>query len=209
MSDQNEKKTAPQRPTPQQTKGPFYPVYRQADYDNDLTTVGDSGPSALGDALCITGSVMDQHLNPIAGARVEIWQACASGRYHHFNDPNPAPLDAKFQYSGRDETDSRGIYQFKTIQPGSYPVPGTDWVRAPHIHFRVIKPGYVELVTQVYFSGNPLNEKDLILLSVPPIGRPSVILTIKPGSTPKFGSTERLATFNINLVRLEGSGHEP
>lgn len=37
------------------------------------------------------------------------------------------------------------------------------WTRPPHIHFKVTKRGYVELVTQMYFPGHELNEIDLLL----------------------------------------------
>ena len=46
--------------------------------------------------------------------------------------------------------------------PGSYPA-GLDWERPPHIHFKVMKRGFVELVTQMYFPGQPLNETDRLL----------------------------------------------
>ena len=36
-------------------------------------------------------------------------------------------------------------------------------MRPPHIHFKVSKRGYIELITQMYFPGHHLNEKDLLL----------------------------------------------
>ena len=47
------------------------------------------------------------------------------------------------------------------MKPGAYPV-GGGWVRPPHIHFDV--RGQVNrLVTQMYFAGEPLNDKDPLL----------------------------------------------
>jgi len=37
-------------------------------------------------------------------------------------------------------------------------------MRPPHIHFKVSKPGFKELVTQMYFPGQPLNDADLLLM---------------------------------------------
>ena len=38
-----------------------------------------------------------------------------------------------------------------------------DWQRPPHIHFKVSKRGYAELITQMYFAGQPLNQQDRLL----------------------------------------------
>jgi protocatechuate 3,4-dioxygenase beta subunit len=47
-----------------------------------------------------------------------------------------------------------------TIKPGAYPGPGG--MRTPHIHFNVASQDY-RLVVQMYFPGESLNEKDLLL----------------------------------------------
>ncbi len=67
------------------------------------------------------GIVQDLSCRPVAGVNVEIWQACASGRYNNERDPNPAPLDPNFRYWGETFTDAAGAYEFKTILPGAYP----------------------------------------------------------------------------------------
>ena len=52
----------------------------------------------------------------------------------------------------------------RSIKPGAYPATAT-WMRPPHIHFDVT--GKVDrLVTQMYFPGEPLNEKDFLLQSI-------------------------------------------
>ena len=58
-------------------------------------------------------------------------------------------------------TDHQGHYIFKTIKPAGYGE-GT-FGRTPHIHFKVNGGGYDELVTQMYFAGEPQNKKDIIL----------------------------------------------
>jgi protocatechuate 3,4-dioxygenase beta subunit len=149
--------------TPPQTKGPFYPESGINEDETDLTRVPGSTTRAKGDVVRIVGKVVGADCNPIAGANVEIWQACASGRYNHSKDPNTsAALDRNFRYWGETSTDADGEYSFTTIIPGAYPA-DTNWWRPPHVHFRVSKVGYKELITQMYFKGQALNDKDLIL----------------------------------------------
>lgn len=166
--------------TPAQTEGPFYPENTEAEDDTDLTQNG----RAIGRVIFVEGVVTDTSCRPLAGALVEIWQACASGRYDHSGDPNPAPLDPNFQYWGRAVTDANGAYKFRTIVPGAYPAaPG--WDRPPHIHFKVSKIGYEELITQLYFKGEKLNVHDRILRAIPPAQREHVIseLVVRDGET--------------------------
>jgi protocatechuate 3,4-dioxygenase beta subunit len=58
---------------------------------------------------------------------------------------------------------SDGAFRFRTVVPGAYPASPT-WTRPPHIHLKVAKAGYLELVTQMYFPGHPLNGRDHLLL---------------------------------------------
>jgi len=152
-------------PTPKETSGPFYPTRDQPDKDVDLTLVEGSSGRAEGEIIHVNGQVLDDNCDPVAGALVEIWQANKWGRYHHESDPNPAPLDPNFQGWGQVVTDEEGKYSFKTIFPGAYPV-SPEWTRTPHIHFKVSKRGYHELVTQMYFEGQELNKTDRLILAM-------------------------------------------
>ena len=149
------------RRTPTQVLGPFYPVLKPLDQDADLTQIQGKSGRASGQVIHVTGRVIDSQGRPVKDARLEIWQANASGRYTHSSDKNPAPLDPNFDGFAVMSTDSQGRYRFKTIKPGAYPEsPGV--VRPPHIHFDVT--GKVNrLVTQMYFPGEPLNDKDRVL----------------------------------------------
>jgi protocatechuate 3,4-dioxygenase beta subunit len=172
--------------TPPQTSGPFYPGESLFHQDNDLTQIQGHATAALGQVVYIKGRVLDSNCKPISNATVEIWQACASGRYNNPKDTNPAPIDPHFKYWGETTTDAKGKYVFKTIIPGAYPA-DSDWTRPPHIHFKVTGLGYRELVTQLYFKGEPLNDLDLILKDIPAGERDSVIVEFSPspaGSDP-------------------------
>ena len=46
--------------------------------------------------------------------------------------------------------------------PSAYPVLA-NWVRPPHIHYKISKHGYVELTTQMYFLDHPLNKIDAFI----------------------------------------------
>ncbi|HJV25382.1 MAG TPA: hypothetical protein VJ673_06835 [Aromatoleum sp.] len=136
------------RPTPEDDLGPFYPPDWSGDIDADLTRLA-ATPNAVaeGKRLRLAGVVRDTTGRPISGATVEIWQADTYGHYRH-PGVDPRTRDPAFQGYGRVLTDAEGRYAFLTILPGKY---GT---RPPHIHFRIVRPGRPELVTQMYFRGN-------------------------------------------------------
>jgi protocatechuate 3,4-dioxygenase, beta subunit len=148
--------------TPKQPEGPFYPIVDQIDKDADLIRVTGKNEIAKGQIVIVEGQLSDQNCKPVQNASVEIWQACATGKYDHPSDPNTADTDPNFQYWGKSVTDLNGNYKFRTIIPGSYPA-GEGWIRPAHIHFKISALGYVELITQMYFDGETLNTKDLIL----------------------------------------------
>ncbi len=130
-----------------------------------------------------------------------IWQACETGKYDHPNDPNTAAVDPNFQYWGQAVTNAEGRYRFKTVIPGAYPA-SEDWMRPPHIHFKVHKRGYHELTSQLYFSGDPLNEKDLILQSLSELDQKKVIVDLVPVVDPKLEAGTKLGQFDITIVRI-------
>ena len=117
--------------------------------------------------------------NPLAGARVDIWQANNNGRYTHPDDPNPAPLDPNFQGVGITQTDKDGLYGFKTIKPAAYELKylGTPGWRARHIHFKVAHEKAQSLTTQMYFAGDPLLKSDEDLAKAPEDQRKTLITT--------------------------------
>src|SRR5260221_5762830 len=73
-------------PTPPQTPGPFYPLAFPNDSDNDLVHVAGHAATARGSITRITGRILDPSGRPVSGARVEIWQCDANGRYHYVRD---------------------------------------------------------------------------------------------------------------------------
>jgi len=151
--------------TPPNPEGPFYPKRPQVDKDTDLTLIQGNTERAQGQMIRVTGKVLDENGQPVEGAVVDIWQANANGRYHHEDDPATTPLDPNFQGWGMVKTDAGGNYSFTTVKPGAY-LAEEGWTRPPHIHYKVSRRGYHELTTQMYFSGESLNETDRLFLDV-------------------------------------------
>lgn len=175
-------------PTPAQTMGPFYPVRLPPDSDADLTRVQGRSQRALGQVIEVFGRVLDAGGAPLPGAKVEIWQANAVGRYDHPGDNNRAPLDPNFQGFGTIAADTEGRYRFRTIKPAPYSG------RTAHIHYQ-IGAGRRQLVTQLYFPGEP-NERDSVFRGL----RDPASVTAKSVPLPADGEAGALAfVFDIVL----------
>jgi protocatechuate 3,4-dioxygenase beta subunit len=160
-------------PTPDETEGPFYPVKDQEDKDADLTQIKGHTIAAQGQHIVVSGQVQDVAGHPVAQATLDIWQADAHGRYHHPRDPNPARPDENFQGWA--------------VLHSAYPASGS-WIRPPHIHFKVSKPGFRVLTTQMYFPAEKLNHSDLLLnaKSAPERTAMTARLVAKQGNLPVY-----------------------
>jgi protocatechuate 3,4-dioxygenase, beta subunit len=166
--------------TPAQTAGPFYPIELPADSDNDLIHIAGRRGTAKGAVTYISGRILDRDGHPISGARVEIWQCDANGRYHYVRDTRVGPpADENFQGFGQTLSDATGAYHFRTIRPVPYPG------RTPHIHFAVSSPGFPRFITQMYVAGESQNEHDGVLMSVrDPAARARLIIPLHPTAEP-------------------------
>ena len=147
--------------TPSEEIGLMYPVAKPEDRGGDL--VRSAGSDAVdGQILYIRGQVTDLTGAPIAGAEVEVWHADPQGRYPHPCDMNPAVIDANFTGWAKIVTGPDGRFRLRSTKPGPYPTSTPGWWRPPHIHFQVTT-AHDRLVTQMYFPGEELNEKDELL----------------------------------------------
>jgi protocatechuate 3,4-dioxygenase alpha subunit len=165
------------RQTPSQTVGPFFrPSLIEAGSEKLVQ------PETRGDRITIEGSVMDGDGAPVTDAMIEIWQANAEGRYDHIEDDQEKLLDPVFHGYGRAGTDAHGAFRFETIKPGA--VPGTDGVlQAPHINVSIFARGLLKrLCTRIYFPDDPLNETDLVLITIAPERRATLIASRVPNS---------------------------
>jgi protocatechuate 3,4-dioxygenase beta subunit len=190
------------RLTPAQAEGPYYPpkaqMDAQVDKDHDLTQIKGEPGAAKGQVLYVLGRLRDAHCRPIAGATVEIWQASENGRYRHPRDTeNPAPLDPHFQYWGKSITDKEGRYLFKTIKPGAYSI-GGGRTRPSHIHVKVSHQDFRDFITQMYFVGDPYQDKDGIFNSVPASERNLIVVSMEPPG-PDHEREAKICRFDLTL----------
>ena len=124
-------------PTTDDIQGPFYLAGAP-----NTTMVADADEP--GDRLFISGLVLSNDcMTPIAGALVEVWQANDAAAYS-----NASTMELR----GSMTTDENGQYAFESIMPGPY-LNGAQF-RPRHIHYKVSKPGFPTLVTQLYFEGD-------------------------------------------------------
>lgn len=130
-------------------EGPFYPP-GSIPALNDLTTRTGRG-RAKGRTLYLFGQVVGGDCLPVRDARIEIWQADDRGNYWHPQAAAQDELDPEFAYFAHALTGADGFYWFKTIVPSKYRFMSLE--RAPHVHFKVRREGFAELVTEMYFAG--------------------------------------------------------
>ena len=118
-----------------------------------------------GERVSIEGRVLDGDGAPVNDALLEVWQADSRGRYG----------TKSFRGFGRSATDANGMFRFRTIKPGQ--VAGPDGkVQAPHIAVNIFMRGQLkQLVSRIYFPGEPANAKDPVLALVPAQRRATLI----------------------------------
>jgi protocatechuate 3,4-dioxygenase beta subunit len=124
--------------------GPFYRA--NAPVRTDLTFA-----DLEGSVIDLKGRVLGADcITPVENALVEIWHCNTEGEYD--ND------SAEYLHRGVQTTSKTGEYSFKTILPGKYL--NGKLFRPAHIHFRITSPTSSELVSQLYFIGDPHITKD-------------------------------------------------
>jgi catechol 1,2-dioxygenase len=104
-------------------------------------------PGASGDLIELNGVVYHKDcITPYKNAKVELWHCSSEGVYD-----NESP---DFLYRSTALTDADGRYSFNTILPIPYDI-GGGMFRPAHFHMMISAAGYVPLVTQLYFTGDP------------------------------------------------------
>lgn len=144
--------------TPPQTAGPFYKP-RSPERRSLIE------PGIQGEKIVLEGTVRSTSCKPVAGALVDFWQADAGGAYDN----------AGYRLRGHQFTDNAGKYRLETIVPGLYPG------RTRHFHVRVQAPKQPALTTQLYFPGEPGNQRDGIF-------HPKLVINVRPTGGSKAGN---------------------
>lgn len=124
-------------PTLRQTEGPFFtPMSPER---AELIE-----PGMAGQPIELVGFVLTRSCKPVAGAVVDLWQADNKGDYDN----------SGYRLRGHQRADADGRYRFRTIVPGAYEG------RTRHFHVKVAPPSGRLLTTQLYFPGEPKNQRD-------------------------------------------------
>ena len=110
--------------------------------------------------LLFQGTLLSQQGSAIPNAKIQLWQTDFNGNYLHPDSGSSTMSD--FQYFGTDTTDTNGKFDFLTYRPGAYSN------RPVHFHFMVWVEDTQTLVTQFYFTDDPLSSSvpDMLRLDV-------------------------------------------
>lgn len=139
-------------------------------------------PSSTGQVLYLNGTIFQANgKTPMTNALIESWQCDDHEHYDNASD--------EYLYRGALRTDRDGKYSFKTIVPVPYK-DGEGW-RPAHIHLRISSNDHQDLITQIYFKGDPHIEKDAAANSPQSFNR---ILAIRKNS-----SNENVVQFDITM----------
>ena len=129
---------------------------------------GDIAGAASGQPCWVEGIVRDTDGHPVAGARIEVWEADDDGFY------DVQYADDRVAGRGHLFTDDDGAYRFWAITPTPYPIPhdgpvgamlaatGRSPMRASHLHFMVSAPDCRTLVTHIFVRGDELLASDSV-----------------------------------------------
>lgn len=149
-------------PTPAQTQGPYF-----TPHSPERSMLREAGMP--GAPIALAGLVLTRACRPVPSSLVELWHADDSGAYDNEG----------YRLRGHQFTDADGRYRFETIVPGLYPG------RTRHFHLKFQAPDQRVLTTQLYFPGEPDNERDRIF-------SPELLLRI-------FDTPEPVARFDTVL----------
>jgi len=151
--------------TEQTVLGPFHVQGSVERNNGDSIIVTDTG----GTLLHVGGTVTNESGEPIAGARVDIWQNANNGLYP-MQDPSQDPMNMRGIFT----TDAAGRYSFITTRPLDYSVPadgpvgallnatGRHSMRAAHTHFIVTAPGYHPVTTHFFDRQSSYLDSDAV-----------------------------------------------
>jgi hydroxyquinol 1,2-dioxygenase len=129
---------------------------------------GDIAHGAKGQPCWVSGTIRGTGGEPVAGARVEVWEADADGFY-----------DVQYEghrTAGRGwlESGPAGEFRFWSVLPAPYPIPddgpvgdllkaaGRGPMRPAHLHFKIDAPGYQTLITHFFVAGDPYLDQDAV-----------------------------------------------
>ncbi|MBY4111616.1 hydroxyquinol 1,2-dioxygenase [Rhodococcus fascians] len=143
--------------------GPFF-----VDDSAQIGLGEDMAFGAPGEPCWVEGTVSDTRGRPVAGARIEVWEADEDGKYDVQYDAARRAARAHL-FSAPD-----GSFRFWGLTPTPYPIPddgpvgsmlaavGRSPLRASHLHFMVTHDDLRTLVTHIFPSGDSVLWNDSV-----------------------------------------------
>jgi hydroxyquinol 1,2-dioxygenase len=123
-----------------------------------------------GEDMVVRGRILDTEGRPVAGARIDVWQANDEGFY----DVQQKGLQPDFNLRGVFTTGADGSYWFKAVKPKFYPIPddgpvgqllgrlGRHPFRPAHLHYIISAEGYDTLTTHIFDPDDPYINSDAV-----------------------------------------------
>ena len=111
-----------------------------------------------GEPMLVSGRILDTEGKPVAGTRIDVWQANDEGFY----DVQQKGLQPDFNLRGVFRTGADGRYWFRGVKPRFYPIPddvpvgkllaalGRHPFRPAHLHYILEAQGFETLVTHIF-----------------------------------------------------------
>ncbi|MFC9472412.1 intradiol ring-cleavage dioxygenase [Nocardia sp. NPDC056952] len=143
--------------------GPFF-----VDSAPEIPLGGDIARGAKGLPCYVSGQVRTTGGEPIAGARIEVWEADSDGFYDvQYTDDRSAGR-------GWLRSGANGEYRFWSVLPAPYPIPHDGPVgdllsatargpmRPAHLHYMVTAPDFRPLITHIFVAGDPYLDCDAV-----------------------------------------------
>jgi catechol 1,2-dioxygenase len=123
-----------------------------------------------GEPMLVSGRILDTDGHPIAGVKIDVWQANDEGFY----DVQQKGLQPDFNLRGVFRTAADGRYWFKAVKPKFYPIPddgpvgqllkklGRHPYRPAHLHYILSAPSFESLVTHIFDPDDPYIHSDAV-----------------------------------------------
>ena len=133
--------------------GPFH-----VDGAPELAMGADICLDQKGEPMLVRGRILDTEGQPIAAAKIDVWQANDEGFY----DVQQQGIQPEFNLRGVFRTGSNGAYWFRGVKPKYYPIPadgpvgqmlqalGRHPYRPAHLHYIITATGFAPLTTHIF-----------------------------------------------------------
>lgn len=123
-----------------------------------------------GEPMLVRGAIRSTDGTPLAGAKIDVWQANDEGFY----DVQQKGIQPEFNLRGVFRTGPDGRYWFRGVKPKFYPIPddgpvgrllaalGRHPYRPAHLHYILDAPGHDRLVTHIFDPDDPYIASDAV-----------------------------------------------